>query len=269
MIKLAKKVKATSQAVKKLLKFGKGNSKLSGFIATFSLPAGYSCPCAQDCLSKSHRITGRITDGPLMQFRCFAAMGEARATNVRNARWFNSDLLQDTYKNGGIEAVVKLIVDSIPLWATAVRIHVSGDFFSEWYLQAWVKVAQKMPKILFYTYTKSLQFWVNNAHTFPDNFRLTASVGGRQNDLIAKHNLKFAKVVFSEQEANDLGLEIDHDDSHAMKGNKSFALLLHGAQKANTPAGEAWKVIKRTIGGYSRHGRINNHLKTTTIPVDK
>ena len=43
----------------------------------FSLPAGYSCPFADECLSKADRITGKITDGPDMKFRCFQASLEA------------------------------------------------------------------------------------------------------------------------------------------------------------------------------------------------
>ena len=35
------------------LKFGSGNSKLAPNIFTFSLPAGYSCPGAKECLSRA------------------------------------------------------------------------------------------------------------------------------------------------------------------------------------------------------------------------
>ena len=49
--------------------------------------------------------------------------------------------------------------------------------------------------------------------------------------MITTYNLKEAIVVYSEQEAYDLGLEIDHDDTHAIKNDgKSFALLIHGTQ---------------------------------------
>jgi hypothetical protein len=54
--------------------------------------------------------------------------------------------------------------------------------------------------------------------------------------------------VFSEQEASDLGLEIDHDDSHAAdpsKVNKDFALLIHGIQPKGSDASEAIKTLKK------------------------
>ena len=57
-----------------MLKFSKANdqAKLKGIekwlgykpkIYTISLPSGYTCPFAVDCLSKADRITGKITDG--------------------------------------------------------------------------------------------------------------------------------------------------------------------------------------------------------------
>ncbi len=75
------------------LVFRKGNAKLRG-IHTFSLPAGWSCPFAQECRSKADPETGSITDGPSTEFRCFAASQEAFYPSVRNARWWNFNLLR-------------------------------------------------------------------------------------------------------------------------------------------------------------------------------
>ena len=63
----------------------------------------------------------------------------------------------------------------------------------------------------------------------PENFILTASKGGTHDHLIEQYNLNFAQVVFSEDEAEDLGLELDFDDSHAIN-RESMALLVHGTQ---------------------------------------
>ena len=63
--------------------------------------------------------------------------------------------------------------------------------------------------------------------------------------LIDEHGLKEAVVVFSESEAEEKNLEIDHDDSHAVENNgRSFALLLHGTQKAKSTASDAIKAMK-------------------------
>ena len=74
---------------------------------------------------------------------------------------------------------------------------------------------------------------------------LTASRGGKYDDLIDLHAWKEAIVVFSEEEAEELDLEIDHDDSHAAFGAEDFALLIHGTQPAGSAASEALKVIKK------------------------
>ena len=52
-------------------------------IYSFSLPSGYTCPFAVDCLSKADRVTGKITDGRDTLFRCFSASDEARSPNAR------------------------------------------------------------------------------------------------------------------------------------------------------------------------------------------
>ena len=89
------------------------------------------------------------------------------------------------------------------------------------------------------------------------NVVLTASRGGRLDHMIAEHNLRAAVVVFSEQQAADMGLEIDHDDSHAARPSmrdQDFALLVHGTQPKGSDAATALKELKGK-GSYSRKKR--------------
>ena len=87
----------------------------------------------------------------------------------------------------------------------------------------------------------------------PSNLILTASRGGHWDSKIEENAFKCAEVVFSEQEAIDKGLEIDHDDSHAVFGKKSFALLLHGTQPKGSDASKALsKLRKAGKGGYKK-----------------
>jgi hypothetical protein len=62
-----------------------------------------------------------------------------------------------------------------------------------------------------------------------------------------------AYVVNTEEEAEELGLEIDHDDSHCF-GDKSFALLVHGTQPKGSIAGAAIRERRRQgkHAGYSK-----------------
>ena len=57
--------------------------------------------------------------------------------------------------------------------------------------------------------------------------------------------LKTAKVVMHPDEAAALGLEIDHDESHAINAGPSFALLIHGTQPKGSEAAEAKKRLDR------------------------
>jgi Gene product 88 len=243
------------------LKFGRGNAKLGSDIFTFSLPAGHSCPGALKCLAKADQQTGKLQDGPSQSFRCFAAGDESRYPNVRRFRWQNFNLLKGHTR----EEMAMLILDSLPLDAKLVRLHVSGDFFSDAYFLAWMDVAKARPEMLFYTYTKSLLIWLRHRSNVPANFKLTASEGGKHDDLIEAEFLKSAKVVFSIEEAREKGLEIDHDDSHAYQSEKSFALLLHGKQRKETPAAKALSSLKKAgYNGYSRKSRRNQSRPAST-----
>lgn len=233
-----------------MLKFSKGNVKLQQKgIVSFSLPSGFACPFALSCKSMADRETGKIQDTPETQFRCFSASQEALYSNTRKQRWDNFQLLRDKSK----EEMVNIILNSLPQKAKIVRVHVAGDFFNQNYFDAWMEVARQKPELVFYAYTKSLFYWVNRLDSIPQNFKLNASKGGRLDNLIETHKLKFAQVVYSEEEAKELSLEIDHDDTHAYEQNNSFALLIHGTQPKNSKASkELSKLRKKGIGGYSR-----------------
>jgi hypothetical protein len=249
------------------LKFKFGNAKLSDATATFSLPAGYSCPFAKLCLSKANRKTGRIKDGNETEFRCFAASQESLFPSVRMSRWNNFEKLREA---STVEGMANLIQSSLPNGATLIRVHVSGDFFNESYFLAWLNVALNNPRIIFYGYTKAVKYLVEYAKVIPGNFRFTASFGGTDDALIEKHGLKYAKVVYSVEEAERLGLEIDHDDSHASFGEDSFGLLLHGTQPVNTPANEALKKLRKLgLGSYNETKKQERTFKPVTILVAK
>ena len=250
------------------LKFGLGNAKLSKTIATFSLPAGHSCPFAKECLSKSNRQTGLIKDGQHCQFRCFAASQEALYLRVRKARWHNFELLRSV---GSVQEKANLINRSLPKDISKVRVHVSGDYFGEDYFLAWLNVAVANPSIVFYGYTKALPHMIKYHNELPPNFRFVASRGGTKDNLIDAHNLKSAEVVFSQEEAKQKGLEIDHDDSHAFGESKaSFALLIHGTQPPGTKASKALSALKKIgINGYGAKSNARKHLVNVPIHVDQ
>lgn len=219
-----------------MLKFSRGNSKLIKLskylgltVAGFDLPAGHTCPAANLCLSMANPITGKITDGPNCEYRCYAATGEARSSNARKARWYNYNALLNAKTFDGM---VALLWENIPYDVEVLRIHSSGDFFSKAYFQAWVEVARRMPAVDFFGYTKILPYVSAEK---PDNFTLTYSYGGKMDDKLTSE--PYARVVKNITEAIELGLPVSCvdnpvDDYDFVKARLSFALPIHGTQPA-------------------------------------
>ena len=113
-----------------LLKFSKSNGKLSNRLI-FSIPAGYTCPHAGKCHTFALRETGEIRDNPhgcskSPEYRCFAAMAEARFPTVRKSRWHNFDQLRaarNIYVDQHPESPGCLKLAPPPLPPAGIRVH--------------------------------------------------------------------------------------------------------------------------------------------------
>ena len=226
-----------------LLKFMRGNAKLGKDVWTFSLPSGHTCPGACKCLAKVDRTTNQLIEGPQNEFRCFSATAEVAFPTVRAARRYNMDMLTKKTK---VEDLMDMLVAALPLRAEIMRLHVAGDFYSQNYFDAWQLVAEMFPHCQFYAYTKSIPFWLNWVARYkklPDNMILTASIGGRFDNLIQPW-MQTAQVVDHPDDAEALGLEIDKNDTHAQVEGGSFALLIHSVQRPGSDKAAAVKRLK-------------------------
>jgi hypothetical protein len=190
------------------MKFVKNTKYYTGTVYEWNLPTGHTCPFALECLVKVNRETGKF-ENKSNAYRCYAANPE-RFPAVREHRWANFEWV----KNGN-----KPI---IPKGCKAIRIHASGDFFSQAYFDMWIEIARENPNVEMWAYTKSLNYWVRRISSIPPNLVLTASMGGRHDQLIAEYGLKHAIVVKSKAEAL---LPIDYNDDYARIPNQSFYLL--------------------------------------------
>ena len=244
-----------------MLNLSNGNGKLAKDTLIFNLPAGKTCPGAMFCKSFAVVENGkrRIQDGEHTEFRCFAASSEVQYDAVFENRASNLQMIVDAMKHG---IVVDLIHNSIQFYRTRktkkVRIHEAGDFFSLAYLDAWIEVAKRNPDLQFYCYSKSLEFFM--AKELPANFFMTASYGGKYDYLIDEgYFTRYSKVVMNDDDANRLGLEVDHDDSHCF-GDKPFALLVHGTQ----PKGSTWGAAIRQR---RKNKQFSGYSKKKTVTV--
>lgn len=88
----------------------------------------------------------------------------------------------------------------------AIRIHDSGDFFSDDYLEAWLHIAANRPDILFYAYTKEVsRFRRVMPEIPPTNFLWLYSMGGREDHLIDPDTDRHADVWPDEQSIEAAG----------------------------------------------------------------
>lgn len=259
-----------------MIRFSKANAKIEALydveelqvyltgkrkVYSLDLLSGWSCPFAEACLSRA--VVGednrrKIKDGAKTEFRCFSASQEVQYNDVYDLRNNNFEALRYLSE----DEMYDMLSQYLPKDAGIVRIHVAGDFFNRAYMRAWIRVAIANPNTLFYAYTKSLRYWLELRDTMPDNFILTASRGGRDDNLISEHNLREARVIFSETEAYNMGLEIDHTDEHACRPslrNQSFALLIHGTQPKGSDAAIALQTLKKNNvkHSYSRKMKVS------------
>ena len=197
------------------MKFLRKTKYYEGVVYEWNLPSGFTCPFAMECLVKVDRHTGKF-DNKSKAYRCYSAMQE-RFPAVRNHRWANFDFLRDGGK------------PEIPKKAEAVRIHMSGDFYSQDYFDMWLDICNENPKIEFWAYTKSLKYWVKRINEIPDNLILTASKGGRNDNLIDEYNLKNVEIIKTKEDAK--GKPIDTCDDQARIPNVNFCLLDNFAKK--------------------------------------
>ena len=219
------------------LTFGKGNMKMKelathlgmpfSHIVTFDLPAGWSCPKANACLSRVNRDTGKRTD--YGQFVCYATKAESIYPAVRNSRWRNFDAIKAC---STVEDIANLLEGNLPKHVEIVRIHSSGDFFSKKYFLAWVEVAKRNPTIEFFAYTKVLAY-ANSSDILSDNFGIVYSYGSKD-DATRDEFAPYVPTCYVNTPENTYpvpvvcnGENTAHEDFYKIFKQESFAINFH------------------------------------------
>jgi len=192
------------------MKFIKNTKYYTGVVYEWNLPTGHTCPFALECLVKVNKETGKF-ENKSNAYKCYAAAPE-RFPGVRNHRWNNYE-----YVLNGNKPI-------LPKDCKAVRIHASGDFFNQSYFDMWIEIAKENQTIEFWAYTKSLKYWVHRLNDIPNNLVLTASQGGRNDELIEQYNLKNV-IVYPRIDLVPNERPIDNNDDWARKPIINFALL--------------------------------------------
>jgi hypothetical protein len=188
-------------------KFNINNTYYTGEVYEWNLPTGVYCPFANECKVLFNRVTQKFI-ARRGQYKSYASLAE----RVRNRRWDNFDFVSKGGK------------PKIPKQCKALRIHGSGDFFSQAYFDLWLTIARENPYIEMWAFTKSIPYWINRLNEIPNNLILTASYGGKEDRLIAQHNLKNV-IVYSAITEVPIERPIDNNDDYARIPDINFALL--------------------------------------------
>lgn len=137
---------------------------------------------------------------------CYARNGTynfptAKAAHARNLKMVLDDLAG--WKGAMLEELSKKKYRG----GKHVRIHDSGDFFSDEYTEAWLDIARQIPDVTFYAYTKEVSrfrrivertyYSVTGGGDFPikpKNFLYLYSMGGLEDHLVDKDKDRHAEV---------------------------------------------------------------------------
>lgn len=206
-------VKWKSKKMRTNLKWSNTSKLKKEGIVSFSIPAYKSkklnfitCPNSGYCKSL-----------------CYALQGRYLFKNVINAREYNLKVsLQANFVNLAIKDLKRLK-------AKYIRLHDSGDFYSQKYLNNWFKIASNFPDKIFYAYTKSNNLDFSN---LPSNFKIIFSYGSKSDNKI--DTSKPHALIFKSKEQLEQANYIDCTNSDLLAINSvKIGLIYHGSKKLN------------------------------------
>ncbi|GAA3012555.1 GP88 family protein [Actinokineospora diospyrosa] len=174
------------------------------------------------------------------------------------------------------QANLALLLDDLPGWEARmiaelghrrfaagawVRIHDSGDFFSDDYLTAWLRVCRARPAVTFYTYTKEIDRFRRLVEPDPPpNLRWAYSLGGTQDAAIDLDADRVADVFPDEAAITDAGWHSQSSsDLHAVQGPRLVGI------PANRIPSAVNRMNRRRFSDWQAESSTG-HLRT--VPTD-
>ena len=174
---------------------------------------------------------------------CYALAGAYRFSNVAQA--FERRLAA-TQSDSFIDAMLS---DIDKQRAERIRIHDSGDFYNEEYLDRWLKIMRARPHVEFYAYTKMVSLFNRRKNDLPKNFTLIYSFGGTEDKLIDvdkdRHSLVFETVA----QLKACGYaDASNQDDIALGKNPKIGLVYHGTKNIENTKWSKVPELKRKAG---------------------
>lgn len=186
-------------------------------IPAFQAKSGFrTCPGAKDCVLGCYAKQG------------FFVMPSVRAGQEKRLELTFTDHFPEVMSAELKRRKVKIL-----------RIHDSGDFYSEAYLKKWLTVVEQNPKVQFYAYTKMVPLFAKRI--LPANFKVIFSYGGKWDHRIVPEIHAHAQVFPSTQELKKAKYaDSSRDDSVALRSRK-VGLVYHGAKS------KFWSTLQGTL----------------------
>jgi len=181
-------------------------------IYSWGLPARATCPNADACLSGCYGYRGHYL------------FKEPREKRERNYALSLSDEFVNVLTNEiqCLEIIYKNLI---------IRVHDTGDFYSEEYMDRWIEIAMACPTVVFYGYTKMITWYTSREERYeiPDNMEFIQSFGGKEDDKI---NMELPHAIVIENEgACPKGYTIANGDDLTFLSTDKIALVYHGQVK--------------------------------------
>ena len=204
------------------LKWTEGNAKLAKTGGDVYRVLGYGIPADYNIEGGGNTCPGASACRGV----CYAKQGRYIMAGVRNARLHNLTAYLESPATFADKATADLT--RLSRRYNVVRIHDSGDFFSQEYLDAWKVIASRFPAVIFYAYTKSLHL---DLSALPDNLRIVQSLGGKHD---AKVNLQVSHARIFATDADRVAADYvdgNVNDLPAIEGVTRIGLVYHGVRK--------------------------------------
>lgn len=157
---------------------------------------------------------------------CYALKGTFKFRNVREAHTRNLMMTLDDLTGWETQMIAEC--QHRRMDGAWVRIHDGGDFYSEDYLRAWIRISRACPQTIFYCYTKEVQMFRDIVEPdCPINFRYVFSYGGKHDRLITEDDRRCD--VFPDQESMDEAGFSDQAESDllAITGSPAVGIVIN------------------------------------------
>jgi len=190
----------------KLKKTSKENNKrvFNFGISAYKTSTGkLVCPFAKDCVKF-----------------CYAQKGAYNFGNVK-------PLFEQRYNLTKSDIFIEAINQSIKAKKVDIlRIHDSGDFYSNEYINKWLTIAKANKDVIFYAYTKSIPLF--EKINLPKNFIVIYSYGSKVDNLIDVSKHRHARIFDNENDLIKEGyINASKNDLNAIRSNKKVGLIFH------------------------------------------